>query len=627
MCSIFGYFPLDPSQAATAPSSGTLQQMADCMRHRGPDGEGYANSDFASMGMTRLAILDLANGQQPFHSKDKSISAVCNGEIYNYSEIKQELEEAGYSFYTECDSEILPHAYQHWGKQMLQKLNGMFALSILDRNTDSLFLTRDRCGQKPLYYTLYQGVFYFASEIRALHNIGVPKALNSKALPQYLRLRYVPEPSTLFQHIQILPAAHTLTITKKTDPNTVTPSPWWHAKSNDFQIAEDQEAQLYAIQQKAVAQALQADVPIALHLSAGIDSSVLLSEIHQTGTNIQAITAGFSSGSDETLEAQELCNTLDIPHHSIQLNPNDLGQLEQVIAQMELPVGDALILAFDRLAQKTQKIGAKVALGGEGIDEIFGGYSFHRISLYAHQLGKSGRWLAAKVLRLLPLSFINRFSAFPASLGQSGIDKIAHYLEQYHLLDEAMRGIELRSLFSQEECNHLLLEEYQPPPTVPLKGNTLLEKHLRFQFSDWLQDWAIIRQERNSMAHSIEYRMPYLDHQLIEFGFALNDREKISQRTGKSIWRRMAKRFYPETIYNRTKQPFYFPIEDDSYYEKFKQLINTHLSNEKIEQRGLFDPHVVKNLRDTALNTREFLPIKQAISLVIFELWMQHHQL
>ncbi len=617
MCAIFGWFGADTSE--------NLRGMAATMQHRGPDGEGFLHTSEVAIGMTRLAIVDLENGQQPFHSNDQSISVVCNGEIYNFAELKTQLLELGHTFQTNCDCEILPAAYQQWGIDFLNKLNGMFAIAIYDHSQNQLTLARDRFGQKPLYYASHNGNIYFSSEIRGLHKIGIPKAINHSAIPSYLSLRYVPEPETMFQDIKILPVGSFLTIENEV---TIKCKKWYQipVSKTDY---PDATTELHDITRLAIHSALISDVPIALHLSAGIDSSVLLAEIKKTDTPIQCITAGFGAKSDEVNEAAALCKKYTLAHTVVELCADDIRSLPDVISQMELPVGDALILAFDRLAEATAEAGCKVAIGGEGIDEAFAGYSFHKFMMLGEKLGSVGRAIAVRGLALTPEYILNKLSAFPANLGKSGRLKIQNYLHSYNYLTDYEKGVNLRTLFSQSEINQLAVVKNKKItlPELTLSKGDLLESHLKHQFESWMQDWAIIRQERNTMAHSVEYRMPFLDHRLIEFAFSLENKQKLNGRAGKHIWRKMAAKYYPETQHKRTKQPFFFPTEEPAYFKEITTLLNSTIGSEKFHQRRMFDMEQLKQLRETAERTREFLPIKQLLSIAILELWMQEHDL
>jgi asparagine synthase (glutamine-hydrolysing) len=307
-------------------------------------------------------------------------------------------------------------------------------------------------------------------------------------------------------------------------------------------------------------------VPIALHLSAGIDSSVLLAEIQRYGKSTHAITAGFVAHSDEVKEAAAMCEKYQVSHTPVNLSAADISSLPRVVSQMELQVGDALILAFDRLAKTTADVGCKVAIGGEGVDEVFAGYSFQKFMMISQKLGNVGRSIAGRSLGLAPGFLLDKLSSFPADLGATGKQKIQDYLINYNRLSDYEKGINLRTLFTESEIAELI--RLSPHRQSFDAGDDLLESHLKYQFDSWIQDWSIIRQERNTMAHSVEYRMPFLDHSMLEFGFSLENSHKMSGLSGKQIWRQMAAKYYPETQHKRAKQPFFFPIEEQEYYSE-----------------------------------------------------------
>lgn len=608
MCAIFGWFGSGDEEG--------LRKVADELKHRGPDGEGFYHSDKVAMGMTRLAILDQQGGAQPFYSEDQSVVVVCNGEIYNFKELKNELKELGYLFKTDNDVEVLPAAYLQWGEAFLDKLNGMFAIALWEKKTGVLFLARDRCGQKPLYITESEGVYYFASELRAFWALGLKKILHEEVIPVYLNLRYVPEPETMFKGVSIIPSG---SLWKSNEAET---RQWWKAEITQQEPID--LSRLHQLVESSVDFALVSDEPIAIHLSAGVDSSVLLSEIHRQGVEVTALTATFGADSDELTGAREIAKKCGVVHQEVKLDANSLLTLPKVISQMELPVGDALIVAFDKLAQATAQTGAKVALGGEGIDEIYGGYSFHKVMLIAERLGKFGREVVATGMAISPKRILQKLSAFPAELGESGFNKVAQYFAKYESLTEYEKGIELRSLFSSGELHDLGLV---------LKGQhfseqgSLFDQHISYQFSSWLQDWSIIRQERNSMAHSVEYRMPFLDHRLVEYGLNSSANDKIRGLKGKAAWREMAHKYYPNVLGKRVKQPFYFPIEESSYFKVVEQLVTDVLFSSSTRVIDFFPKEELEKLWKEVQRSREFLLLKKIMALLILELWLKEHEL
>ena len=598
-----------------------LGGMLRCLHHRGPDGSGTHLGAHFSLGMTRLAILDPEHGQQPFTSPDQRIHAICNGEIYNWQELRQQLQKLGHQFHTRCDTEILPAAYLEWGTDLPEKLNGMFALAIHDAENDTLFLARDRCGQKPLYLTNPDTVpLRFASEIKALAAASVPLIPDPTQLSTWLTLRYLPEPETLYQNIQTLPAAHWTLIQKNGDRQT---QRYWQPDTSAPPQSGDLDT-LDKLTRSAVELALQSDVPLAAYLSGGVDSALLAHYLRDLGADIDTISLGFGASSDETPAAQATADHLGLPHHPAQLTPASLQDLPRVVSQMDLPIGDTLILAFDHLASHTTSLGAKVALGGEGPDEHFAGYSFQKAFLTAQKLGPLGRPLAATALQHLPQSLLNHLANFPANLGPEGRRKITTYLRQFSQLTPNQKATDLHTLFTPAEISNLLhpdlLATQAPPPTIPEITN--LGALLAPQYSSWLPDWSLIRQDRNTMAHSLEYRAPFLDHRIIDFAFALPDSQKITRRQDKHLWRELASRHLPKNITHRPKQPFYLPLEHPSWRTQFLEMARDILSPQILANHPFLNPKAITPL----FSATTFLPLKQLAAIVILQLWLAASQ-
>lgn len=607
MCGIAGGLDL---------SRDKLAAMLSSLHHRGPDGSGsHVGSPFA-LGMTRLAILDPEHGRQPFSSGP--VHAVCNGELYNWRELRTELEQKGHQFRTRCDTEILPAAWREWGTGLPAKLNGMYALAILDEENETLFLARDRCGQKPLYLTAPgSSPLRFASEIKALAAAGVPRQPDLRHLATWLQLRYLPEPETLFQNIETIPAAHWCLVRK--DGSRQSTRYWQPESQSQISDFRSQISNLDSLARSSVELALQADVPVAAYLSGGVDSALLGHYLRELGASPKTVSLGFGAASDETPAAQATADHLGLKHHPVQLTPASLADLPRVVSQMDLPVGDALILAFDQLASHTAALGAKVALGGEGPDEHFAGYSFQKSYLTAHKLGSLGRSLAAAGLALAPAGLLDRLASFPASLGPAGRQKITAYLRQFSFLTSHQQITGLHALFSPSETRDLLhpdlVSRQESPDWPPARDLTDL---LATQYSSWLPDWSLIRQDRNSMAHSLEYRAPFLDHRLIDFAFTLPDSQKIRGGTDKVIWRTLASRHLPKAITHRPKQPFYLPLESPPWRDPFLALARDLLGPDGFTCHGLLNPARVRPL----LEATDFLPLKQLAAIVILQLWL-----
>lgn len=607
MCGIVGGFSLSEKE---------LPRLLDRLQHRGPDSRGhFAHGNFRA-GMTRLAILDLRDGTQPFHSADGRLSAICNGEIYNWRTLRHTLEQKGHRFTTRCDCEILPAAFLEWGPSMLTRLEGMFALAIYDRSDRSLLLARDRCGEKPLYLTT-SGPLRFASEIKAL---GLHLEPDPRHLSTWLALRYLPEPQTLFRGIETLPAAHYLTLKAHQSP---TLTRYWSPPHTQTPLPREAALdQLDKLARRSVAKALQADVPIAAYLSAGVDSSLLTHYLKDLGADVQTVSLGFGAGSDETPAAHSFATSLGLPHHPTQLTPASLAHLPRVIAQMDRPIGDPLILAFDHLASHTRSLGCKVALGGEGPDEHFAGYSFQKAYARAAKAGPLGRAALTFAINTLPTAILDRLANFPASLGRSGRAKITNYLRSFSTRTPFQQITGLHTLFEPSEISPLIHPDHRPhqlhlEPTLPT-GHSPLDTALRSQYLSWLQDWSLIRQDKNTMAHSLEYRAPFLNHHLIDFAFTQPDHHKISPTQDKALWRQLAARHLHPSVCHRPKQPFYLPLEHPSWRTPLLALAQDTLSPANLERFGWIHPHILSTFRSPT----DFLPLKQLASLIILHLWL-----
>ncbi len=609
MCGIAGGYILGEDQ---------LQRSLAALHHRGPDSRGSFEAGSFRAGMTRLAILDREGGSQPFTSPDGRVSAVCNGEIYNWQSLRRQLDERGHKFHTRCDCEILPAAWLEWGTDMVQRFEGMFALAVYDRDKESLFLARDRCGEKPLYLTTH-GPLKFASEIKALRALGVSLAPDPSRLGTWLSLRYLPEPATLFQGIETLPAAHSLTVNSS---GSRTLNRYWSPPQCDLATDEAKSVdELDELVRSSVEKSLQSDVPVAAYLSAGVDSSLLTHYIKDLGGDVKTVSIGFGADSDETPEALAFAKSLGLPHAPTQLQPEALNELPRVIHQMDRPVGDPLILAFDHLAAHTSALGCKVALGGEGPDEHFAGYSFQKAYATVAAAGPLKRAAMTLALNAAPTPLLNRLAKFPADLGRSGRAKITNYLRSFATRSTFQQVTGLHTLFEPHEISRALHPDLRDSqvahvPDLAL-GHSPLDTALRSQYDSWLPDWSLIRQDKNTMAHSLEYRAPFLNHRIIDFAFAQPDHFKVSPSSDKHLWRQLAARHLSPEVTHRAKQPFYLPLESPAWRQPLLALAREVLSPENLARHRWIDPAFVASYQSPT----DFLPLKQLASLIILHLW------
>lgn len=621
MCGIFGF------QGFQEP--GLLRRMADIIRHRGPDGEGFFEQGNYSMGMRRLSIIDLVDGDQPIFNEDRNLVVCSNGEIYNYVELTKELQAKGHVFRTNSDTETLLHAYEQWGMDFLRRLNGMFAVILYDRRNDELIIARDRAGQKPLYYYHRNGRFLFASEAKAiLESQHVERACNIHAINSYLGLRYTPQPDTMFKDIKVLPAGHFLRLRQ----GEIEIHRYWdvappinpHMSSSECLDAFEETFS------DAVRLTLRSDVPVGAYLSAGIDSSLVVSQMTNYTSNIKTFSLGFDSPIDELPQARTLAAKFGCDHHEVVCVPEDLGLLPKVIWHLERPIGDVLVLAYYKLAEAASRH-VKVVLSGEGADELFAGYSFHKIIRWTDAWermvpGILRRGLALPMLAAMPVPVLNKLFNYPAYLGNKGKARVVEYFRHYGNRTLAENYVYLRTLWERDERRQVFSDQHRHLATGALvkesetQDGALLDRLLRLHFDDWLQDNLLLRQDKNTMAHSLELRAPFLDHNLIELAFRMPPTMKVNWLTDKFVERQYAKKILPAESANRPKQPFYFPLEYFYDNPRAKELVAMTLNEDSINERGYFNYEYVRFLKDK-MDAREFVYLKQLYALVMLELW------
>jgi len=624
MCGIFGF--------SGFVEKGLLSRMGDSLAHRGPDGRGsYEDEPHRFfMGMRRLSIIDLDGGWQPIYNEDRSLAVCFNGEIYNYIELHDQLVEKGHSFRTRSDTEVIVHAYEEWGRHCVKQFNGMFAFALHDSRTGETFFSRDRCGQKPFYYHQSNGRFVFASEVKAILECAqVPRACNVPAIDAYLALRYVPEPRTMFEGIFTLPAAHSLLLKKD---GAVRIERYWDVPifQGEYPSASELLDETEAMLRNAVRLTMRSDVPVGGYLSAGVDSSLLVALMTESSDKVNTYSIGFNSPVDETHDAAETARLLGTSHHEIQCAPEDFDLLPKVVWHMDRPVGDALIMAFYKLAEGAAH-DLKVIISGEGADEIFAGYSFQNVIQLAewyHQLipGFLHQRIAMPMLRALPVDFLNKFFIFPAELGQQGKARLVDFMGGYGRRNLFENYVALKTLWPRDARAAAYTPKFKLLATdnwiPPLRDNSgpFLDRLLKIQWDEWLQDWCIIRQDKNTMAHSLEIRLPFLDHNLIELAFRVPPRLKNNGLRDKIIERKIASKLLPRQVTHRKKIPFFLPMEFFFEHPQIRRLIAETLNENQVRKRGYFEPAYVKNLLGM-METREFIYLKQVMALVILELW------
>ncbi|MCH8083093.1 MAG: asparagine synthase (glutamine-hydrolyzing) [Myxococcales bacterium] len=630
MCGICGVIGLAGEEGTQL-----VDRMTASIHHRGPDETGQFAEGGVALGHKRLSIIDLGGGQQPMRTPDGRYVLVYNGEIYNYRELRDELAAEGVAFRTESDTEVLLELLRTRGPAALERLNGMFAFAFWDREARELLLARDRIGIKPLYYVEAPNCFLFASETKALlHHPGWKRALNPHAIQDYLALRYVPGDRGLLQEVRRLAPGHWMKVRGQELEIERYWSPPIHTggypKSEDEYLDELAERLEASVRRRLIS-----DVPVGAYLSGGLDSSVLVALMSkQLSQPVKTFSVGFGYEHDELSEAAATARLLGTDHTEVTCSASDVMLLPDIVYHSDEPLGDAIAIPMYKLAREAKKQ-VTVILTGEGADEIFGGYLFHKILWAADwyaRLVPSGvrRRVVEPLASLVPASVLNLAFRYPAYLGDRGKLKALDYLEMAGSGDLDRGYRHLISLFDQRDTESIYTPEFEEQlrgasrlwePPVDCEGPRF-DQLLRLQFGHWLQDNMLLRNDKMSMAHAIEGRVPFLDHELVEFAFRLPRKLRLRRMTGKYILRRFAERVLPRATAQRRKMPFYVPIENYFQHAEFVELMEDVLGEESVRQRGIFRPEAVARLRQS-MHARDFLLVKQAFSLITLELWFR----
>ena len=562
MCGIYGYFC---GHGGIAPEQLTVH--INRLSHRGPDDSGTWISDDGRVGLAqrRLAIIDLSPlGHQPMPSADGRFVVVFNGEIYNYQALRTELRSAGVHFVSESDTEVLLAAYMTWGEACLSRLNGMFAFTIHDRGTSStapsLFFARDRAGEKPFYYTHTPDGFEFASELKAL-NHGAK--LDLQSLNHYLSLGYVPADRCLFDGVQKLPPAHFGRLDIST--GSIALQRYWSVPPN----RPAREADGLALAQEAgelledsVRMRLIADVPVGVLLSGGLDSSLVTAAAARvSGSPVETFTIALpGSALDEAQHAQKVASFFGTRHHVLSLDRPDLGILDRIAPMVDEPIADSSLLPSWLVFGLARKQVA-VALGGDGGDELFGGYSDYVTSLADEQrLG----WIPSKVLEAA--AFVA--ARLPAGVrGRNRIASLRGGASQQLIWGRPYFDTRLRRRILSSAGLEALGASLEAPElfllTLYQAGEDSVDRMTRTHFGSVLPDDFLVKVDRASMAHSLEVRAPFLDHRLIEFAFGQVPSEcKVKGNEYRRLQRLLAKQWLPPDLDINRKQGFSIPINE-----------------------------------------------------------------
>lgn len=583
-----------------------LQKMNDAIIHRGPDAEGtYIYQERLAMGMQRLSIIDLSSGNQPIYNDDRSLVIVFNGEIYNFLILKEKLKAKGLVFRTNSDTEVLLKMYEIYGVEAFKQLNGMFAFSIHDIKLNKLFIVRDRFGEKPLYYYKNDECIYWASELKSIKIVApkIKNAISRKALSLYFALSYIPAPYSIYQDVSKLRAGHYLSI--DTNNNCISEHIYWDITKpktliNDYDEAKQKLKELLV---DSVEKRMIADVPIGVFLSGGVDSTIIAAIMANLSPNkkIKTFSIGFDSGAyDETPKARQAAEYIGSEHYEFRLNGETvLEQIDKVILNFDEPFADSSSLPTYLVAHETAKH-VKVALTGDGGDEVFGGYNKYLLSSYG-----------AIYSKFIPDSFNTKIIK---PLAQKYFSKVKNTKSKGYKVnrfiqatgkDWVKRHLDIMSLsFNETEKKALLINGEYPSLESILNSDIMsatafsddILKAVRYLDKNIsLEGDMLVKVDRTSMLNSIECRAPYLDHRLMEFSYQIPDNFLINGQNKKRILKDTFSDMLPKGFFNASKSGFEMPI-GDWFRAELKQDLLTTLAEDNLDKHDLFNKQLIQEL-------------------------------
>jgi asparagine synthase (glutamine-hydrolysing) len=622
MCGICGQYNFgDPAPVLRQ----NIESMARSMVHRGPDDEGYYIAGSLGLGFRRLSIIDLEAGHQPMMDQEESVCVVFNGEIYNFPELKRELQAHGHIFRTRCDTEVIVHGYKQWGEDVLNHLNGMFGLAIWDVRRRRLILARDPFGIKLIYYKIHDGRVLFGSEIRALLAVARESVeVDPVSLNLFLRYRYTPSPYTIFSDIRKLAPGTMLTF----EDGRYALRRWYNFKPVPFSpMKSDGEAreELAELYKQAVKRHLLSDVPVGLLLSGGIDSGLLLALMNLYGDAWRTYTVGYGSSfaDDELADAEDTAAMFSSTHASVRLDRKAFEQsLSSIVSCVEEPIASSSMIPMYFVCQRARQ-DVKVALVGQGPDELFGGYRRHLGVRYGALWGNLPGWVRtpiASVITALPRNETLKRGIYSLDIPE----RMKRYQHVLSLMSaDAIDGLFRDGIIGPNTGDTLLAcwEDLAPltTETDTLGGFQFLE--LRSTLPDELLMYA----DKLSMIHSLEIRVPYLDKQIVEYVERLSASFKVRNGVRKWLHRQVCRDLLPKSILRRKKRGFAVNVVDDWFRGTMESTMEkVFLDRESLIYQYLRPAAVQKLLQYHRSGHDD--NHKVLFSLVVFEEWLRVHK-
>ena len=623
MCGITGIVRSDGAQIERE----LLARMNDAIRHRGPDDDGFYFGDGVGLGMRRLSIIDLKGGHQPIHNSDRTAWIVFNGEIYNYRELRKQLEARGHQFYTDSDTEAIVHAYDEYGTDCPRYLRGMFAFAIWDERAKSLFLARDRVGKKPLLYAQLNGQLVFGSEFMALlQHPDVSRDVDYEAIHHYLSFICVPAPLTAYQAIRKLEPGHSL-LWKNGE---IKLERYWQLDfSHKISISEAEAGErVVDLLRDAVRVRLMSEVPLGAFLSGGIDSSAIVALMAQESSEkVKTFSIGFEEQDfSELHHARRVAEHVGAEHHEFIVRPDAMEILPTLVEHYGEPFADSSAIPSYYVSRETRKY-VTVALNGDGGDECFAGYeryaAMNLAQRYARVLPAVIRdGVIRNVARALPefQSRANPLRKAQRFLAAASLSPVQRYLRWVSAFDEQAK-LNLYSSDFRSETAAFSTIGFLEPWFAKANGAGIVDASLLTDTMTYLPNDLLVKMDIASMTVSLEARSPFLDHHLMEFAASLPESLKLRGMTTKYLLKRVLKKFVPEENLTRAKMGFGVPI-GHWFRGTMQPFLRETLLSEKALARGLFNRASVRQLIDQHV-ANKVNHEHRLWSLLMLELWFQ----
>ena len=623
MCGIHGVLALDEARRI---DNATLRRMGAIANHRGPDDFGDHIDGPLAFGMQRLSIIDIAGGHQPISNEDDTVVVVCNGEIYNFQSLREDLIARGHRFSTHSDVEVIVHLYEEYGDACIEQLHGMFGFALWDRTRQRLLLGRDRTGIKPLYYLLDRGRLAFASEAKSILSLpDVERRLNMDALPHYLHLGYVPAPMSMFEGIQKLPPATLMTVEK----GAVRQHQYWTqtqqvSDSGDLTSWSDQ---LRETMTDCIERQMVSDVPLGAFLSGGIDSSAVVAMMSRfSDSPVRTFSIGFGGSSggafyNELPYARQVAELFKTQHQEIVVEPSVVELLPQLLWHMDEPIADTAFITTYLVSEFARRK-VTVILSGVGGDELFGGYRRYLGGYYARALSRVPRFLRQSIVKpvlgRMPVdrhSRVANLTRYARALVQAADWPLA---KQYQSFVEAASMTDVMNMLATPPVN---FEPHIEAAFARLDGGDPLAQMMQVDLATQLPDDLLSLTDRMSMATSLECRVPLLDEAMIDLAAQMPSRYKIAGRELKHVLKHALRDVLPKEILYRQKRGFGAPM-GAWFKQELRPLVDHLLSTKQLESRGWINAAHVQALRADHDANRADHTDKLA-ALTNLELWAQ----